>query len=198
MGNQNGKAASKMAISAMSNVTHIEKRELQALRLRFKELSKANDEITRKEFSDALIYIGINPNDADILDKLFTMFDKVGNDQVNWKDYLVGVSPLITGDFQEKISVALSLYDVNDELLLSGSDILTVLRQMNMVSSYFGDAVLSEEQLVRIVDESLNSTDRTSVLQQSFPYKDYIDIISKHENVQIFLAGEGTMFYGGK
>ena len=38
--------------------------------------------ITRHEFQEALSYVGIQESDQEILDRLFTMFDKMGDNQV--------------------------------------------------------------------------------------------------------------------
>ena len=65
-----------MAIAAMSNVTHLEKRGLAALQSKFREIGHRSGNpnmINRVEFSEALNMVGINQNDADILDRLFTM-----------------------------------------------------------------------------------------------------------------------------
>eukprot|EP01042_Synura_sphagnicola_P029570 gene29570-38133_t len=99
MGNQVGKGANRMAIAAMSNVTHIEKREIAALLNKFKEMSVREgtlNMISRTDFTEALTIVGINQNDADILDRLFTMYDKSGDDQINYKDFVVGIAPLIS------------------------------------------------------------------------------------------------------
>lgn len=88
MGNQTGKQTGRMAIVAMSVVTHIDRREMLALRDRFLNLNRSiqgsnttdgNDTINRKEFEEIIGAIGLNPNDADILDKLFTMYDTTGS-----------------------------------------------------------------------------------------------------------------------
>lgn len=100
-----GKGSNRMAIAAMSNVTHIEKRELAALQNKFREVSAREGNanmISRIEFGEALLIVGVNQNDADIFDRLFTMYDKSGDDQINWKDLLVGVAPLISGTHIEK------------------------------------------------------------------------------------------------
>jgi Ca2+-binding EF-hand superfamily protein len=96
MGNQVGKGANRMAIAAMSNVTHIEKRELAALQTKFKEIASREGNpsmISRTEFGEALHIVGINQNDADILDRLFTMYDKTGDDQIVYKDFTAGIAP---------------------------------------------------------------------------------------------------------
>ena len=57
MGNQIGKGANRMAIAAMSNVTHVEKRELASMQSKFREIASREGNpsmITRTEFTEAL------------------------------------------------------------------------------------------------------------------------------------------------
>ena len=90
-----------MAIAAMANVTQFEKRELLALQRKFSDFASREGNphtITRSEFREALESVGVTESDTEILDRLFTMFDKTGDDQVNVREFVVGVCPLITGE----------------------------------------------------------------------------------------------------
>ena len=200
MGNQIGKGANRMAIAAMSNVTHVEKREIAALQSKFKDIaSRAGNPtiINRTEFTECLNIVGINPNDADILDKLFTMYDKTGDDQILWKDFIVGIAPLISGTHTDKIDFALRLYDVEGTSNLRGVDIINVLSQMNRVASYFGDPVMTEEQVVTIVTDILDiGGNATEALATSLHYPDYVKLIADHPIVNSFIVGGGTVQYG--
>lgn len=201
MGNQVGKGSNRMAIAAMSNVTHIEKRELAALQAKFKESGirgGANASmINRTAFTEALSIVGINQNDADILDRLFTMYDKSGDDQINWKDLLVGVAPLISGTHVEKIDFAFRLYDVEGTSYLKAKEMANCLSQMNRVASYFGDAVMTEEQITQIILDVIELAGGSPEgLNTSLHYSEYIKIISDHPTVNIFVSGGGTVQYG--
>ena len=91
-----------MAIAAMANVTQFEKRELLALQRKFNDFAQREGNphtITRSEFREALESVGVTESDTEILDRLFTMFDKTGDDQVNFREFVVGISPLITGKY---------------------------------------------------------------------------------------------------
>lgn len=200
MGNQVGKGANRMAIAAMSNVTHIEKRELAALQSKFKEIAAREGNpnmITRTEFAEALQVVGVNQNDADILDRLFTMYDKTGDDQIAFRDFVVGIAPLISGSHLEKIDFAMRLCDLDGTSYLRANEMLNVLSQMNRVASYFGDPVMMEEQIVSVIADVLDlagaSTDGMST---SLHYSDYSRIIAEHPHVNTFISGGGTVQYG--
>lgn len=47
---------------------------------------------------EALATVGIVESDKEVLDRLFTMFDRTGDDQVFFKDFICGVAPLVSGD----------------------------------------------------------------------------------------------------
>jgi Ca2+-binding EF-hand superfamily protein len=200
MGNQVGKGANRMAIAAMSNVTHIEKRELATLLTKFKEISGKEGSmsiINRSEFTEALTIVGINQNDADILDRLFTMYDKSGDDQINYRDFIVGIAPLISGTHQDKIDFALRLYDAEGSSHLKGREMVNVLSQMNRVASYFGDPVMTEEQIVSVVkDVQELAGGSIDGLNDNVHYVEYIKFISDHPIVNTFITGGGSVSYG--
>lgn len=200
MGNQVGKGANRMAIAAMSNVTHIEKRELAALQTKFKEVASRegnSNMISRTEFSETLSVVGVNQNDCDILDRLFTMYDKSGDDQINYKDFIVGIAPLISGSHVEKIDFAFRLFDTEGSSYLKAKEMINVLSQMNRVASYFGDPVMSEEQITNVIMDVLEMAGGSSDgLNASLHYVEYIKIVADHPIVNTFISGGGTVQYG--
>lgn len=200
MGNQVGKGANRMAIAAMSNVTHIEKRELAALLNKFKEIAgrEGNSSmLNRTEFGEALSIVGINQNDADILDRLFTMYDKSGDDQINFRDFIVGIAPLISGSHTEKIDFAFRLFDLEGTSYLKAKEMINVLSQMNRVASYFGDPVMTEEQITSVIMDVLDMAGGTTEgVQASLHYVEYIKIIADHPIVNTFISGGGSVQYG--
>jgi Ca2+-binding EF-hand superfamily protein len=199
MGNQVARGQNRMAIAAMANVTHVEKKDLKLLLSHFKDRSikeGTNNMISRTSFTEVLTECSINQNDVDILDRLFTMYDKTGDDLILYKDFIVGVSPFITGSYMDKIEFAFKLYDIDNTYHLRGTDMINVLSQINRVSSYFGDPVLTEEQISVIIKESLNITDKDTSLSTFIKYTEYVKIISDHPLVETFLSGGGTVQYG--
>jgi Ca2+-binding EF-hand superfamily protein len=200
MGNQVGKGANRMAIAAMSNVTHIEKRELAALQTKFKEIASREGNpsmISRTEFGEALHIVGINQNDADILDRLFTMYDKTGDDQIVYKDFTAGIAPLISGSHLEKIDFALRLYDTEGTSYLRANEMVNVLSQMNRVASYFGDPVMTEEQIASVIMDVLEMAGGSSDgLGATLHYPEYTKIIADHPLVNTFISGGGSVHYG--
>jgi Ca2+-binding EF-hand superfamily protein len=189
-----------MAIAAMSNVTHVEKRELASLQSKFREIASREGNptvLSRVEFTEALSIVGINQNDADIMDRLFTMYDKTGDDNINWRDYIVGLAPLISGTHVDKIDFAMRLYDVEGTSYLKVNEMANVLSQMNKVASYFGDPVMNEEQITNVMLDVLDMAGGSpDGLMASLHYSEYIKIIGEHPLVNTFISGGGTVQYG--
>ena len=196
-----------MAIAAMSNVTHIEKREITALLKKFKEsvTEDGNPHILKRtQFTEGLKFVGINQNDADIFDRLFTMYDKTGDDQIVFRDLIVGVCPLISGSLIEKIYFSFQMFCADDrdddmirETILRASDMINVLSQMNRVASYFGDPVLTDDQVTNlildVVDIAGLSSDGLAALIDCSAHS---KTIAEHPIVQLFISGGGTVQYG--
>lgn len=200
MGNQVGKGANRMAIAAMANVTHIERREMLALQSRFRDVASREGNpnmINRVSFTETLNAVGINQNDIDILDRLFTMYDKTGDDVIVYRDFLAGIAPLISGSHNDKIEFAFRMLDLDGSGILRANDMLNALSQMNKVASYFGDPVMSEDQIQGVIGDMLDVAGGTTEgLSAQLHYSDYVKMIGDHPMVNTFLVGGGTVQYG--
>jgi Ca2+-binding EF-hand superfamily protein len=200
MGNQIGSGGTRMAIAAMSNVTHVEKREIGAMFGKFREAGARDGNpnmIRRAQFAECLGLVGINQNDADIFDRLFTMYDKTGDDQIVFKDFIMGICPLISGTHTEKIEFAMQLYDTDETALLRANDMINILSQMNRVASYFGDPVMTEDQVASVILDVVDLAGLSADgLSASLNYAEYVKVIAEHPLVQTFISGGGSVQYG--
>jgi len=200
MGNQVGKGANRMAIAAMANVTHIERREMLALQTKLRDVASRDGNpnmINRTAFTESLNIVGVNQNDADILDRLFTMYDKTGDDIIVFKDFLAGIAPLISGSHNDKIEFSFRMLDLDNTGILRANDMLNALSQMNKVASYFGDPVMAEEQIQGVIGDMLDVAGGSAEgLSAQLHYSDYVKMIGDHPMVSTFLVGGGTVQYG--
>jgi len=199
MGNEiSSSGASRMAIAAMANVTSLEKRELQSMQKAFMEISQRQgnpNTIAKDEFQEALEGCGITEADNEILDRLFIMLDKTGDQQINYREFLCGIAPLITGDVKEKLNFAFELYDVDGAGVVKKAEMTFVMRSMNDVSSYFGDPVMSQDQIQVLVDEIYEKFDDEEN-PQGLNYKDFMNAVTQHPVLVSFVKGEGPVRYG--
>ena len=118
MGNDIGKGATnRMAIAAMSNVTSVEKKELLTMKKNFAEIAARSglpDVISKDEFTEGLGQVpNITDSDKEILERLFIMLDKTGDYTINYKEFMCGIAPLITGTVSEKLNFACEMVDLD-------------------------------------------------------------------------------------
>eukprot|EP00968_Pinguiococcus_pyrenoidosus_P023095 scaffold3541_cov252-Pinguiococcus_pyrenoidosus.AAC.9 len=142
-----------------------------SLQKKFCELARRQgnpNTITSEEFEEALSAVGIHESDAEILNRLFIMLegkmqrsarasihlliekDKAGDDQINFREFVVGIAPLITGDVMDKLSFAFNLYDLEGNNRITQAEMLFVLTSINSTASYFGDPVMTAEQIEEV------------------------------------------------
>ena len=143
--------------------------------------------------------VGVNQNDAEILDRLFTMYDKTGDDFISYREYIAGIAPLVSGTHTEKIEFALQLFDMDGTGILRASEIHNVLGQMNRVASYFGDPVMADDQIHAVLKDVLDMAGGApDGLSAQLHWSDYVKIIAEHPMVNTFINGGGTVQYGMK
>lgn len=100
-------SANRLAINSMSKVVHFSRDELMALQKQFGKLAHGSENahtVNRAQFHEALEIVGLHEKDKEILDRLFTLFDESGDGQVNFKEFVVGVSTVLRGTIEEKLT----------------------------------------------------------------------------------------------
>ena len=198
MGNDIGKGASnRMAIAAMSNVTSVEKKELMQMQKIYAEIGSRSgnpDIITKDEFQEGLATVTITDSDKEILERLFIMLDKTGDYTINYKEFLCGISPLITGTVSEKLTFACEMSDVDATGMIKPHELAFVLKAMNSTASYFGDPVMTQEQIEQLTDEVFKEYDKESAKELLFTT--FVQFMADHNLTQSFVNGKGTVRYG--
>lgn len=203
MGNEQSTSSNRMAITAMSNLIKMTKAQLLELRdasLVYASTGSADPSsggptsptIDRKDFIIAMNEVGIMAEtDVDVLDKLFTMADRTGEDCVELMPFLVGLSPLASlKDVGTKLSFAFEVFDVDRTGYLTYDDLLDVLSAINATASYFGDTVLTPQYVDDIVDDIFESAGSKRIA-----YAEHIDELVSHPLVEQFAHGEGSARY---
>lgn len=199
MGNDIGKGATnRMAIAAMSNVTSVEKKELLTMKKNFAEIAARSglpDVISKDEFTEGLGQVpNITDSDKEILERLFIMLDKTGDYTINYKEFMCGIAPLITGTVSEKLNFACEMIDVDGTGMLKPNELTFVLKAMNSTASYFGDPVMTQEQIEQLTDEVFKDYDKDGSGELLFT--SFTGTMGEHNLVQSFVSGKGTVRYG--
>jgi Ca2+-binding EF-hand superfamily protein len=197
MGAEVGKPISNLGITAIASVTPaIEQNQILALKTELQKVStaKGSEFIVKAELDDALKKSGkFDAADLDIFAKLFILFDG-GDATINYKDYVAGIAACLTSTvLKDKLLFVCSIFDVEATNTISKPQLKRVLVSINSVASYFGDPVLTLNDLDQIVQET---SDNTAGKGKSMTIDAAVDYIITHPLVQVFLMGEGKVRFG--
>ncbi len=139
--------------------------------------------------------ISIEP-DYQVLDKLFTMWDRNGVGCVDTLTFFAGISPLASVmDVNTKLQFAIEVYDYKKTGRVSRGNLVRILQAINETSSYFGDKVLHPKQIVVIVDDLFDGENRLED-DDAIQYEGRVETIAHHPFVVEFSSGLGSSRYG--
>ena len=190
-----GVEGSKMGISAMAIVSGICKDDILKLRSSFdgfSERSGGNKDVFREDFDNAVKSLeNLDPSDVELLDKLFILLDETGENKVDVKDFLLAVSLLVdSGSPKEKLLLAFEVFDESETGTILALDCKKVFTTLNSTASYFGDPVLSSDEINELVDAIWQEY---SIPSAPIQYADCIDFILQHDIAVKFINGNGSV-----
>mmetsp|Transcript_24893 Transcript_24893/g.41487 ORF Transcript_24893/g.41487 Transcript_24893/m.41487 type:complete len:209 (+) Transcript_24893:93-719(+) len=199
MGAEVGKPVSNLGITSMATVTPtIEPKEMTTLNSELKSVAEAKESefITKPELDDAVKKSGkFDAADLDIFAKLFTLFDLKGDETVNYKDFLAGLTGcLMSVTILEKLKFVFGIYDTAGEELTTRSDLKRCLTAINSVASFFGDPVLSLADIDFITNELFDTI--TQGNSKTMPMMEMIDMLREHDLIKVFALGEAKIRFG--
>lgn len=196
MGNEAGKPTCPLGLAAMSATTsNIEINEISELFKKCYKVSQASgtpESISRVDLEAALKGIeNFQPSDCELLDKMFTMFDNSGEGIVDLREYSVAVATLISGNPSDKLKFAFKMFDIDKVGTVTRGEMKKVLHAINNVASYFGDAVITAEDIDLIVLDVFEKASVSSVVIEKSIAK-----ITAHASAEKFLNAQGTVRFG--
>lgn len=167
---------------------------------------RTRSKLSRASFQIAMCRAKISQthNDWDIIEQLFTLWDEEGEERLDFREFLAGISPLACGGktLPEVLSFAMKVSDVQHAKHISRADLEMVLSGINATASYFGDRVLSKEQVEKIADSVFlslqndhNNTAYWSHNTGDLSHKACAKMLSTHPVVEQFLLGLGQYKY---
>eukprot|EP00567_Pseudictyota_dubia_P009846 CAMPEP_0197452212 /NCGR_PEP_ID=MMETSP1175-20131217/31476_1 /TAXON_ID=1003142 /ORGANISM="Triceratium dubium, Strain CCMP147" /LENGTH=194 /DNA_ID=CAMNT_0042985163 /DNA_START=177 /DNA_END=758 /DNA_ORIENTATION=- len=194
-----------MAISALAEHMKITKPQLLELRdacLTYTVRGDGEDPtlstLSRRDFHKAMSEARVPKPDREILDGLFTMWDKVGDDRTDTMLFITGISPLASIlDIETKLRFAFKVYDVDRSGVLTPGDMESIFAAINATASYLGDAVMTSQQ-IEIVVEDVFKSPTSAMTKDTIVFDDHIDEIASHPMIVQFASCGGQMRYGSK
>mmetsp|Transcript_13283 Transcript_13283/g.40175 ORF Transcript_13283/g.40175 Transcript_13283/m.40175 type:complete len:178 (-) Transcript_13283:190-723(-) len=150
-----GSSASGLGVATMSGVTQAGRSELLALRKKLRQ-----EVMDRAAFEAASDVVGVEESDAEIFERLFTLYDTRGSGQVRTKEFLAGLATVTNCSLEERLHVACELFDDGRSGSLTRADLRSALRAMSKCCACFGDAQLSHDRIDELVDSVVVDGDR--------------------------------------
>jgi hypothetical protein len=158
MGNTNSADNSPvpLAMMAVAREIHFERGQIVALRNAMAGYADEHGIIHRKEFNQALELT--NLVGVEIFELLFTLWDNEGHDEVPFRGFCVGISPLACpyDDVTNILRFALRICDDRNLGYTRVYDLQTLLNGINSTASYFGDVHLSTEEIAAIIESTFD------------------------------------------
>ncbi|KAJ1452105.1 hypothetical protein M885DRAFT_445542 [Pelagophyceae sp. CCMP2097] len=152
--------------------------------------------VTKEEFTEAVDAVDVSESDREILERLFVMLDKTGEDRINHKELVVGITPFISASTAVKLEFAFEMFDADGAGKLKHADFRFVVMTLNAVASYFGDPCMQTERIDAFVDEAARHLDADTT--------GFLAILglgawcAEQPITLDFIEGRGTSKYGNK
>ena len=178
-----------MNVAVISQVYQSNRQELLALKKKAEKDGKKT--IHREGWEAAEVACSVDESDRDIHERLFTLYDKRGNDEVPSKPFLSGLATITNNTLEERIHIALEIWDEKGSGYLSQEDVQSCFVSMAKTCEYFGDDRMDFEQLEELV-QSMFDTFAADLVDLKMKYRDRIADFAVHPIMEIYL-GRQTM-----
>ena len=139
---------------------------------------------------------GIVESDQQILDRLFTLFDETGDGQINFREFVCGISVIMRGNIKDKLEFSFQLYDFDGNGCVTPQEMKDCLMSMNNTASYFGDTPVTKEEADSLVDAIFKESDANN--DGVLDYKEYMHAVSNHPVLVAFIKQENAPAAEGK
>mmetsp|Transcript_13468 Transcript_13468/g.14953 ORF Transcript_13468/g.14953 Transcript_13468/m.14953 type:complete len:265 (+) Transcript_13468:132-926(+) len=148
--------------------------------------------IDRDTFHGAMVSCLFHRSVIEVFDHLFTLWDSKGYDFVEFRIFLVGISPLACGP-RDSLSSALffsmELMDPVGTGCINPSNLSKILIAINSTASFLGDPVLANREIQEIVRHVFLSYSYTRT------NADLVPRLVRHPKVAKIINGKGTERY---
>eukprot|EP01038_Epipyxis_sp_PR26KG_P004940 gene4940-6913_t len=187
--------SSRMGFTAVAVTTpNIELKQLTAILTSMQELN--NEYVSLENFESILKTIdSFDNSDTELLLKLFTMFDFKGDNTVAYREYMISVILCFSTDTKslgEKLKDSLLILDQDNCGLSSRFDVKKLLTGVNDIAAFFGDPVLTPEQIDNIISDMFS---KIPLKANRALHDDCVEYLVGHTLIAKFLKGEGKIRY---
>jgi Ca2+-binding EF-hand superfamily protein len=156
-GTSNSKAIEKQELEDLIKKTHYDRKEIKQLHKQFYE-EVPMGLIPKKDFGQLTELMGIK--DPFITSLIFNAFDTNRDENINFEEFLIGMSIMTRGNPDEKLEFAFRLYDLDADGYVTRNDMITIVTALYKM---LGDLVnLQGEEFdtpVKLVDKIFSEMD---------------------------------------
>lgn len=169
-------ALKKKEIAEHVNKTHFDEKEIKLLNTHFKSISASvedDDVIDKNEFKIALGF-----KNSLYIDRMFALFDGNGDGNINFEEFIKGLSVLSTkGTQAEKLKISFNIYDFDNDGKISKDD----LRQMLQATVEEVDMVMTPPQCDKLIEATFKEADKNK--DGFIDQEEYAELIKTHPNM---------------
>ena len=116
------------------------------------------------------------------------MLDEHGEDAVDFRRLMVGMSLLTSGAATDILSLAFTLFDDEETKNIFRGDLSLMLATMNTCASYFGDPVMTDLEVDKVVADAMGDS-------RFLEYSNLVPALMDHHVVRAFVNGKGNIRY---
>uniref|UniRef100_A0AC34PUU8 EF-hand domain-containing protein n=1 Tax=Panagrolaimus sp. JU765 TaxID=591449 RepID=A0AC34PUU8_9BILA len=117
------------SLSTICELTKFSRREIQIIYRSFKQ-GCPNGIVTLSKFQEILSQIFPRGNPKRYAEYVFKTFDRDCNEQINFEEFVTGLSIITRGSIDEKIDWIFRLYDVNKRGIIGQPELLMVTQSI--------------------------------------------------------------------
>ena len=144
--------------------------EIKRLGKRFRKLDKDHSGTLSMEEIMSIPGLKENP----LVERVIQVFDTDGNKELDFTEFLTGISNFATEDKSSKLKFIFQFYDINGDGYISNGELFSVLQMM------VGDN-LNEVQLQQVVDKTIQQYDRDG--DQKISYEEFCGAVGGDQDV---------------
>ena len=174
-----------LAVSVVSQVVQSQRAELMALKKRAMRGHRGT--IDREAWEAAESAASIDESDMEIYERLFTLYDKRGNNEVHVKEFLSGLATIVNATLEERLHIAMEMWDEKGTGYLNQSEVQSCFISMSRTCDYFGDEKMSYEQIEELVQSMFDTFD-ANLVDLKMRYRDHISDFAVHPIMEIFIG----------
>ena len=141
-----------------------------------KETIESPNEIEKQQFKDVLDEFQISWKNDDYLNRLFDVVDTHGSNTINYQECLVGLSMLMNGNPQERLTLSFELFDVDGTGTISKQEMLTVLRAADKNAT-------SDMETAKFVEKIFHRSDKNH--SGTLTLREFSNACMKFEDLQL-------------